>query len=153
MKLNPVIQIDTREQNPLFFPEHEILVEKLDVGDYGIVGCSDWDNPQFIVERKSKGDLIGSLTQGRERFWREVLKLRQFNFAAIVVEAHLSEIQGQDYRSQATPQSIIQSLYAIAVRADVHVFWCGGPSGAADCVSGLVRQYVRGIEKQMKALG
>ena len=119
--MGPIVQIDTREQCPLDIKAYPTEIATLPVGDYGISGFSDWQNPAFIVERKSLSDLISSLTQGRERFMREVEKMRQFRFAAIVIEATEAEVAAGQYGSKATPQSILQSLAAIQVRAGVHV--------------------------------
>lgn len=150
--MTPTIQIDTREQLPLKFEAYPTEVTGLPCGDYGVKGFSDWDNCAFVVERKSLGDLIGSLTFGRERFMREIEKMRAFRFAAIVIEADESQVAAGEYRSRATPQSILASLFALEVRAGIHVFWCGDVQGAARTVEGLVRQFVRGVEKDAKRL-
>ena len=91
--LQPTIQIDTREQLPLTIRRYAVEVCKLDFGDYGIKGHSDLNNPAFIVERKSLSDLIGSLTSGRDRFFREVEGLRRFRFAGLVIEAERSDVE------------------------------------------------------------
>ena len=149
----PTILIDTRERIPLAFgPEYRTERAMLPVADYGLKGFSDWTRPAFIVERKSVPDLIGSLTSGRARFMREIEKLRQFRFAGIVIEGERETVAAGEYGSRATPQSIMASLDAVAVRANIHVFWCGNAAGAARQIEGLVRQFVRGIEKDHKAL-
>jgi len=56
------------------------------------------------------------------------------------------------YRSAANPVSILASTDALIVRAGIHVFWCGTPAGAARQLEGLVRQFVRGVEKDYKRL-
>jgi ERCC4-type nuclease len=150
--MSVTILIDTREQLPLEITAYPVEAATLPVGDYGVKGFSDWTNPKFIVERKSVADLVGSLTQGRERFMKEVELLRRFQFAAIVVEGAEGDVERGDYQSKATPQSILASLDAIIVRTNIHVFWCGTPAGAARKVEGLVRQFVRGIEKDYRKL-
>ena len=150
--IKPTILVDSREQTPLDIQGYPVEVVGLPVGDYGIKGFSDWENPQFIIERKSLSDLIGSLTQGRERFLREVEKLREFRFAAIVIESYESEILRWDYESKATPQSIVQSLAAIQVRAGIHIIWAMNADGAVKTVESLARQFCRGIEKDHKRL-
>lgn len=150
--LAPVVLIDTRDQRPLVITAFPSRVKTLPVGDYGIAGFSDWTNPAFIVERKSLGDLCGSLTQGRERFFREVEKMRQFRFRALVIEAASEDVESHDYRSGASPASILGSLDALMVRAGLHIIWCDDATGAARQVEGLVRQFVRGVEKDFRAL-
>lgn len=146
------ILIDTREQCPLEFENFATETATLPVGDYGLPGFSNWDNPQFVIERKSLGDLVGSLTSGRKRFLREVEKLRQFRFAAIVIEASRGDVESGNFRSKATPASIMASLTAIQVRCGIHVVWAGDAKGAAHEVERLARQFIRGIEKDAKRL-
>jgi DNA excision repair protein ERCC-4 len=150
--MNPVIQIDTREQQPLRISAYATETVALPAGDYGIKGFSDWTNPAFIVERKSLPDLIGSLTTGRERFMKVIERMRAYRFAALVIEAEQVEVEIHQYQSATKPQSVLQSLAAIQTRANVHVIWCGNPDGAARCVERLVRQFVRGVEKDYKRL-
>ena len=148
----PTVLQDTREQRPLAIEAYPVEVAGLPAGDYGIKGFSDWTNPQFAIERKSIADLVGSLTSGRARFMREIERLRRFRFAAILIEGVRDEIELHSYRSLATPQSILASLDAIEVRTGVHVIWAGTAEGAARRLEGLVRQFVRGVEKDFKRL-
>lgn len=148
-----VILVDTREQRPLEFETYPTEVVTLPVGDYGLKGFSDWTNPQFIVERKSLGDLIGSLTAGRERFMKECEKMRQFRFRAILVEARRIEIEQGEYRSEAKPQSILGSLSSLEVRSGIHVIFAGDRTRAAAEVERLVRTFARGIENDYRKLG
>ena len=148
--MNIVIQVDTREQAPL--PIRRFPVERIGLpcGDYGIKGFSDWSNPRFIVERKSLDDLAGSIGKGRERFMREIEKLRQFGFRALVIEGRRADVEAHAYRSSIAPASILGTLDALAVRAGLHVFWCGDAEGAARQVESLVEKFVRGIERDYK---
>ena len=152
VKPAPVILIDSREQTPLAIEGFPVERVTLPVGDYGLAGFSDWNNPQFIVERKSLDDLVSSLTHGRERFLREVEALRRFRFAALLIEAERAEVEMGAYRSAASPVSILASLDCLEVRAGVHVLWAGEATGAARRLEGLVRQFARGVEKDWRRL-
>ena len=152
IKAQPIVQIDSREQVPLRIQAYPVEIVGLPVGDYGIRGFSDWSNPRFINERKTLNDLIGSLTSGHKRFMAEIEKLRQFTFAAILVEGLREQIEAGDYRSRATPQSILAMLDAIEVRTGIHVVWCGTADEAARRLEAFVRQFVRGIEKDARRL-
>ena len=150
--MNPTILIDTREQTPLPITAFPTELAPLPVGDYGIKGFSDWDRPAFIIERKSLNDLCGSLGQGRARFMREVEKMRQFGFRALVIEATRTEVATGSYRSKIAPTSILGTLDALSVRAGLHVFWCATAEGAARQVESLAEKFARGIVKQYEAL-
>lgn len=91
-----VILIDTREQAPYSFrgftadapKRHVPLIipvrsKGLRTGDYSIEGLED----RVAVERKSLPDLYGSLGRERERFERELVRLDEMDYAAIVIEA------------------------------------------------------------------
>jgi len=59
------ILIDTREQTPILFENS--MVKKLDYGDYTLE-----DDTSVVIERKSLGDFIGTLSKGYDRFIREI---------------------------------------------------------------------------------
>ena len=146
------IIIDTREQRPLEITHYQFEVATLPVGDYGIRGFSDFTNPRFIVERKSLSDLVGSLSQGRARFMREVVKMRAFEFKALLIEARRFDVESHAYSSDMTPASVLASLDAIQVRNAVQIEWAVDHRGASVRLESWVRQFIRGVEKQAKLL-
>jgi len=150
--IGPVIQIDTREKRPLCVSAFPVERATLPVGDYSIKGFSNWDRPEFIVERKSLDDLAASFTTGRARFGRELQKMRAFRFAALLLEATSDQVTLHQYRSRATPQSIMASLVAVQVRNGIHIVWGGDPADCATWLEGAVRQFARGREKDFAAL-
>lgn len=122
------VVVDTREQAPwAFSPRVSIERRKLEVGDYSVVGLER----RIAIERKSVADLVGTLTRGRARFWRELRALAGYEYAAVFVEGGLPEIWRGDYRSDATPTSIIGSCAAIAADIGVHVCFLGDRAHAA----------------------
>ena len=82
------ILVDTREQSPLKL-SCKTSTEKLDVGDYS---CQSHFNGCF-VERKSLEDFCGTMSQGYERFQREVGRAQELGFhLAVFVEEKLETI-------------------------------------------------------------
>ena len=156
IKAQPIVQIDTNEtlehHIPWVIRAYPTVEKHLKVGDYGILGFSDWAHPYFIVERKSLSDLIGSLTQRRDQFFVEIEAMRRFNFAAIIVEGLWEQVEAGDYRSRAEPNSMLATIAAIEVRANVHFVWGGTVDGAVARFEAFVRQFVRGIEKDIRRL-
>lgn len=104
--------IDTREQLPYSFPAGPVVVRALQVGDYSIEGLEG----VFAIERKSLSDLIGVITFGRERFLREIERAASLKTFYLLIEANLADIEAGNYRSKATPESIIGSLLAWVAR-------------------------------------
>lgn len=81
--------IDTREQRPWALAGYgcEVRIAKLDTGDYAI----DGDQDNFMIERKSMNDFLGTISSGWERFQREVARMSGMEHKPIIVEANLSD--------------------------------------------------------------
>lgn len=78
-------------------------------GDYSLFGFAD----RIAVERKSLADLYSTVGQGRERFERELIRLADMEFSAVVVEAEWSAVINDPPRhSELTAKSIYRSVLA-----------------------------------------
>jgi ERCC4-type nuclease len=100
-----VIQ-DTRERTPLDLTPLIVIQGTLSTGDYSVKGLEDI----IAVERKSLADLVMCVGRERERFDREVLRLQAYPVKALVVEAHLADIEAGAYRSKVKPNAVLGSL-------------------------------------------
>jgi len=127
--LMPCIVVDSREQAPLEFSRLPSRPGSLSTGDYSIAGLEN----DFAVERKSVADLIGSLTSGRERFSRELERMRSLNFCRLLIVGSEQDIAEGRYRSNASPTAIMHSLYAIESRG-VPIVFSPTPAEAAALV-------------------
>lgn len=115
----PVIVIDTREQTPLVPTRLEYVRGTLTTGDYSVLGLED----QFAIERKSIADLVQCCKSGtkaaegeRERFERELCRMRGMRFARLLIVGKLADIEAGAYRSEIKPQAVIGSMNAWNVR-------------------------------------
>ena len=81
------IIVDSNEQLPYKFQTPSIRA-KLPTGDYSLKGFED----KISIERKELNDLIGCLTDGRDRFERELQRGMELDYFALVVEVSLSDI-------------------------------------------------------------
>ena len=111
------VVIDTREQLPYEFEDS--ITRTLQTGDYSIFGYEK----QFTVERKSKADAYGSIGRGRTRYVKELERLSEIDYSAIVVEASLSNFVEPPRFSQLNPKSAINSLLAWSIRYGVHIYF------------------------------
>ena len=111
------VVIDTREQLPYEFEDS--ITRTLQTGDYSIFGYEN----QITVERKSKADAYGSIGRGRTRFVKELERLSEIDYSAIVVEASLSNFVEPPRFSQLNPKSAINSLLAWSIRYGVHIYF------------------------------
>lgn len=76
----PRIIVDSRDQTPLRF-SFPTTTGGLQTGDYTLEGLEE----DIAIERKTVADLAGSLSSGRERFSREIHRLRGFRFARLLI--------------------------------------------------------------------
>lgn len=95
--INPfTVIIDSREQAPWSFSGLRADSEKkyrplvvftekcgLPTGDYSIKGME----ADITIERKSLADAFSTFTTDRERFERELERMRSFKFGAVIIEA------------------------------------------------------------------
>ncbi len=143
------ILVDSREQLPYSFDRFEnvsVVTAALNAADYSVPGGEHL----AAIERKSVNDLIGCLCQGRERFERELHRLRPYHLKAVVVECSLEDISRGRYTSNMTPQSALQSIFAMQVRYSVPFIWAGSRRGGEYVVHGLLEKYVREIGKMFQ---
>lgn len=132
------VVIDTREQRPFAFAgiradarQHcrplavQTVRATLRQGDYSLVG----HELAIAIERKSAADLYSTLAAGRGRFERELQRLNQLQFAAVVVEIDWHEILlgAPDGWSKLSPKTVYRSVIAWQQRYPrVHWWTCRG---------------------------
>lgn len=154
----PVIA-DTREQQPYEFAGLKadrrqgggpLVVEvrrgTLPTGDYSLDGFT----AQVAVERKSLNDLYHTLSQGRERFERELARLNEMRTARVIVEAEWSVILGDPPPfSKLVPKTVYRSVLAWMERFP-RVHWLPVPGRAFAEVTTLrvLERFLRERERE-----
>ena len=97
---------DTREQLPLNLQPLQVKVGTLATGDYSVKGLE-----QFVaIERKSREDLIACVGAERERFERELNRLRAYDVRAVVCETTWGDLEIGQWRGKVTPKQAIGSV-------------------------------------------
>ena len=147
------IVIDSREQIPYGFapPRYadvEVVRDSLSTGDYSLIGMTDL----IALERKSLSDLTGTLTTGRDRFRRECERGRGLQYFGLIIEASIDDVRNHNYRSQMTPQSLLQTLAAWSVRYGLHVLWAGSREGGEYLTHALLQKFLNEQETRLKAV-
>lgn len=144
------LHVDTREQDPYTFGNVEsqlswgLEVATLQTGDYQLGGLLHgtpvsgvYEAPQrldtqnqIVIERKTLADLYQSVGKHRERFEREWERMAFYGYAAVVIEAELSQIANPNEHlrvpTQMSPRSVILTLTAWSQRYGVHVCYIPG---------------------------
>jgi hypothetical protein len=86
-------------------------------GDYSVRGLEE----VFAVERKSLADLAGSLTRERDRFMREMHRLRRYRFPYLLAIGDDMELSRLIAQGRLKLQQVEHSLRAIQSRYGIHV--------------------------------
>ena len=124
----PVIVVDSREQTPLLFTRLASERGTLQTGDYSFRGGEEL----FAIERKSVPDLVACcMGAERDRFSRELHRLRGYRFKRLLIVGTREEIERGDYRSNVVPKAILATLAAFEVRFDVPVVFEPSPAATA----------------------
>ena len=136
----PTIIIDAREQWAWEITKIATVRGTLKTGDYSLAGFED----QVAIERKSLDDLVQTMIRDRERFERELERLRPYRFKCIIIEADLRAVYHRDYRSTALPQSIVGLVLRCMMDYNIPVFFAATRGIAQDvAISFLKRAWNR----------
>ena len=141
---------DSREQAPLTFTGYpvEVAVGALASGDYSLHGFEN----RIALERKSLPDLVACLGPERERFTRELQRLKAFDAACVIVEASSDDLRRGLYRSKLDAGAAWQSCLAFMQRYRVPFVWCRDRADAERATFDLLRHFHRDRERELAAL-
>ena len=141
------IVVDSREQKPLF---KNCTVKKLDFGDYSLIGHEN----KFSIERKSLPDLLQTLTSGHKRFKAELERAKIARYFAIVVDGSYSQMETKAYpfawRSQVKGHQVTAIAHTLHMKYGIPIHWCVDRNDSKRVIRGLMRTYLRLIDKEMK---
>lgn len=122
----PVALVDTREQAPFTFVNHQNWIKSerratLPVADYSVEGMEDI----LALERKSLQDLVITLTTQRERFFRMCEKLSEYRWRGIIIEGSFEDVKSPypGGFTNAHPNGITGSLDAIEARWSIPIIY------------------------------
>ena len=144
------VVVDSREQAPFTFSglPVEVGVGALEAGDYSLHGFER----RVAVERKELGDLVGCLGADRERFQRELARLRGYDAAAVVVEAPVVALRTGRYLGRLDAGAAWQSVLAFSMRFRVPFIFCADRADAEAVTFDLLRHYARDRWRELQAL-
>jgi ERCC4-type nuclease len=135
--------VDTREQLPIEFKidgvVSEIIRTKLDYGDYA-AGFEDKAGKHIafmpiFFERKSLGDLYGTLGKGMERFKAEIARAHENgHHLIIIVEACFAEVKNGYEHSTMEGESILKTLHTLWVKYGVEYILCNDRRDMRDTI-------------------
>jgi DNA excision repair protein ERCC-4 len=136
----PVIVVDTREQDPLVFERLASVRGTLQTGDYSVAGLENC----FSIERKTVSDLVGCcMGENRDRFERELHRLRGYRFKRLLVVGSEAEILAGQYHSNIKPTAVLATVCAFEVRYDLPVVFVSTAQTGARLVERWAFYYAR----------
>lgn len=148
-----IILQDSREQLPWDFGlEFRVHQEKLDIGDYsfGFRLHPDFDNLHtirkmdriFVVERKgSASEMVSMVGQERDRFQREIARLRFVAHPFIICEFTLEQFLEEAVQSGVNPTSAFGSI--CSWQKYMPVIFAGNKMLAKECFLVLARIFFK----------
>ena len=122
-----IMLTDSREQNPLSFDGME------DVGKCETIGLPFGDYTAMVdgrqipvaFERKSLGDLYGTMTQGYLRFKKEMLKAKECGHKLILItEGTYSDVLEGYSHSEFSGEAMVKKLSTLAIKYDLEWWPC-----------------------------
>jgi len=137
------VVVDTREQSPWTFEGQSIetVRSKLDTGDYSVEGLTN----RVTIERKSLADWTGTVLRDRARFYRELERMRAFDFRCVIIEVGVREIMEGNYRSAANPAAILGFVAEVSVGQAVPVYLAGSRAEAQILAGHFLRMAAKKI--------
>lgn len=149
-KMNLRVVVDSREQCPFCFEGYPVEVEvgALASADYSLHGFTD----RIGIERKSMQDLIHCLGPDRERFSRELQRLKAYDSSAVVIEQPQSVLRLGHYRSAMNAESAWQSVIALSMRFRVPFWFCDSRADAEAVTFNFLRHFARDRWRELQAL-
>ena len=138
--------VDSREQLPLQL-EMRTIVGTLATGDYSFVGGEH----MVCVERKSLQDLVMCVGRERDRFERELQRMRAYETRVIVIESSRAAVELKQYRGDVHPNAVLGSVYGWIARG-ITVEWAGDRVQAAKAVSRILFSAARDRWRQLQGL-
>lgn len=101
-----VAVFDSREQLPYVLDPIRSERGSLPTGDYSLKGFENY----IAIERKSLPDIVSCCGYERERFEREMVRLKAYPVQALIIESTWEEVLAGGWKSKIHPNSVYGSL-------------------------------------------
>jgi ERCC4-type nuclease len=144
----------TRDAAKLPLPKEGVLTVRIDrresaggpplpkgcVYEWATIETGDYDTHLLAgiaaIERKTPSDFASTLTAGRERFEREVERMRELEWKCVIVEGNVDDVL---VGSAIHPNSVIGSVASLYAEWDVPCFFAGNAARAGRLLAGPPR--------------
>jgi DNA excision repair protein ERCC-4 len=113
--------VDSREQLPYDLRPLQMKSATLDAADYSLLGCEHC----VAIERKTLADFVACCGNERERFQRELLRLRGYAHRAVVIEASAADLEAGTWRSQINSKNVVASVLSWSFQLGIPFYLAG----------------------------
>lgn len=134
---------DTREQNGYVFEDHNVIVRKLETGDYSL------ENFESIItiERKQLFELYGNFGKDRERFLKEIERMRNIPYKFLIIEGNLDKFLEGNKFSKLSTKCLVGSLISLIFKHNIHIVFAGNKELAENITMNILRKAKKYLEK------
>ena len=135
--------VDSREQKPYAFKGCDVETIALKTGDYSVKILGMNYNTEIAIERKSLQDMIGSITQGRERFEKEMVRSLEIPHFYLIIEGSWDDIYSHNYISQIPPNSVINTILGWQIKYGYHIIIADNHRRAEDFTKRILNLFAK----------
>ena len=139
--------IDTREQTPFDLEPMNVEAGTLAVGDYSVASLES----VVAIERKSLPDFVQCCGRERERFQRELDRLRGWPVSAVVLEFGWDALEQGGWRGKIT-KGQVQASFAAWIAQGHRLILGHNPETAARITRGILFYAARYRFREASAL-
>lgn len=145
MELEPLITIikDTREKAGFNFKDYKVINRKLETGDYSLENFED----QIVIERKGLIELFSCFGTERERFFKEIERMKLIPYRFIVVEGNYDEIDRTSKAFKISARSIKGSLTSLQLRYGIHILMAGTHELAEELTLDILLKFKKYVDR------
>lgn len=139
------IIVDTREQQPWAFDNYVTANQKLDTGDYSIMGM---ENLLAIERKKSVSEFANNITESR--FKDVVSRLSQLKHSFLLLEFDLEDVLIYPVGSNVpkkmwdkikiSPSFIIKHLLELQMYHNIKIIFCGDSDNAEKMATHILKK-------------
>lgn len=134
------------EQQPWDLSPLRMQKAALQTGDYKLLG-----NDEIRIERKSLSDMVACCGVERDRFERELERIKAFPLRVLVVEADWPDIELAEWRSKITSPAVEASLLSWLGQG-ISVVMAGSRERAQRLAARLLYVTARRHYRQLRAM-
>ena len=143
-----VIYQDTREQKPLTFSSHkaveQVIKATLPYGDYACKHNNE--KIPVVFERKSLGDLFGTLGKGYKRFKKELNRATEDGVRlVIIIEVDLLKVKKGYKHSKMKGIGVVRTLFTLMTKHHIPFVCCKNRAEMELYISEFYYSYIKNL--------